>query len=315
MNPPNTKPSDEPRRHHYVPQCWLAGFTDSGEKDGRLYVTDLARRKQWQASPNTAGHIRDFYRLSDDQLDPVIVEKGFAEIEGGVAPILRSLDRERRGPGVEEFSVLLPFIALQWARVPSFRPMAFKVLNDVTRDKLATDLKSKETWRRALARAGMSEDDPGAAYESMMEYYRDGQFSLSVQTEWYIKQTFTSLDHILPTLRSRPWQTAISPSGGFIGSDNPVVLDGPKGKMRGFKNAEIIAYSLSKHVFLYSIIDQEGPDVVTRKYIAHLNRLLLVRAEQVFSNVPDFCWLDENNKYQTDWTLFSKEKILAASQS
>jgi hypothetical protein len=39
-------------------------------KNGQLVVTDLARRKQWQASPNTAGHIRDFYRLSDEQLDP-----------------------------------------------------------------------------------------------------------------------------------------------------------------------------------------------------------------------------------------------------
>src|ERR1035438_8058334 len=65
----------EPRRHHYVPQCWLAGFTDTGEKDGQLWVTDLVRRKQWQASPNNAGHIRDFYRLSDEQLDPVMAKR------------------------------------------------------------------------------------------------------------------------------------------------------------------------------------------------------------------------------------------------
>src|ERR1035438_3708913 len=112
----------EPRRHHYVPQCWLAGFTDTGEKDGQLWVTDLVRRKQWQASPNNAGHIRDFYRLSDEQLDPVMVEKAFANIEAEVAPILRILDREQRAPGVKEFGALLPFIALQWARVPAFRP-------------------------------------------------------------------------------------------------------------------------------------------------------------------------------------------------
>ena len=34
MSPPNQEA--EARRHHYVPQCWLAGFTETGENDGRL---------------------------------------------------------------------------------------------------------------------------------------------------------------------------------------------------------------------------------------------------------------------------------------
>ena len=140
----------EPRRHHYVPRCWLAGFTEAGEKDGKLWVTDLQRQRQWPSSPNNAGHIRDFYRLSDEQLDPVIVEKSFSQIEDVVAPILRSLDREQRAPDGEEFSTLLPFIALQWARVPSFRPMVFNVLDSVTREKLAVDLQSEESWKFSL---------------------------------------------------------------------------------------------------------------------------------------------------------------------
>jgi hypothetical protein len=51
------------------------------------------------------------------------------------------------------------------------------------------------------------------------------------------------------------------------------------------------------------------PLFVTRKFIAHTNTFsLLIPEEQVLSHVPDFCWLDEHQKYQTDWTLFSKEK-------
>ena len=46
-----------------------------------------------------------------------------------------------------------------------------------------------------------------------------------------------------------------SPGGGFIGSDNPVTLDGLKGKEIGFKNADIIAYPVSKHVVLYSTLN------------------------------------------------------------
>jgi hypothetical protein len=298
----------EPRRHHYVPRCWFAGFTNTGDNDGELWVTDLRRRHRWPTSPNNAGHIRDFYRLSDEQLDPVVVEKSFSEIEGLAAPILRSLDREQRAPSAQEFSTLLPFIALQWARVPAFRPLVFGVLDSVARERLAVDLKSEDRWKRALKTAGIAEDAPGAAYQSMLEYYREGQFSLRVQTEWYVQQTFKAAGHILPSLGERHWRVSFSPSGSFIGSDNPVVLDGPKGTMMGFKNAEIIAYPVSRHVMLSSTVQPAPPQLVNRKYIAHMNTLMLLRAEQVFSHAPDFCWMDENRKHQTDWTLFSKEK-------
>jgi hypothetical protein len=50
--PPTVHP--EPRAHHFAPQSWLAGFTDSGEKEGRLWVTDLKRRKQWISNPPNA---------------------------------------------------------------------------------------------------------------------------------------------------------------------------------------------------------------------------------------------------------------------
>jgi hypothetical protein len=287
----------------------LAGrFYGDWREGWQAMGTDLQRRKQWPSSPNNAGHIRDFYRLSDEQLDPAIVEKSFSQIENVVAPILRSLDRERRAPDIEEFPTLLPFIALQWARVPSFRPLVFNVLDSVARENLAVDLKSEESWKRALKKGGIGEDAPGSAYESMLEFYRDGQFSLQVQAEWYVQQIFNAAEHIIPSLGERHWRAVFSRSGSFIGSDNPVVLDGPKGAMMGFKNAEIITYPVSRHVLLYSTVQPVPPANVNRKYIAHMNTFVLLRAEQVFSHVTDFCWLDESKQFQTDWMLFSKEK-------
>jgi hypothetical protein len=55
---------------------------------------------------------------------------------------------------------------------------------------------------------------------------------------------------------------------------------------------------------------RDVPPLVNRKCIAAMNRMALLRAEQVFSAVPDFCWLDENDTYQTDWTRFAKDKFL-----
>ena len=96
-----------------MPKCWLGGFTESGTNDGRLWVTDLSRQKQWATTPENAGHIRDFYRLSEPTPDPVVVEKFFSELESRVAPILKSVDRERRPPNDDELDALLHFMAYQ----------------------------------------------------------------------------------------------------------------------------------------------------------------------------------------------------------
>src|SRR5450755_680284 len=109
--------------------------------------------------------------------------------------------------------------------------------------------------------------------------------------------------------RKRVWQVAFSPTGSFIACDNPVMLEGPKGEPLGFGNATSVVYAISRHVLLYGTPRRAQPLLVTRKYIAHTNTFsLLVAEEQVFSHLPDFCWLDEREKSQTDWTLFSKEK-------
>ena len=72
----------EARAHHFVPQCWLAGFTDSGQKDGMLFVSDLKRKKQWRCKPSEVGHRRDFNRVEDPALpDPLAIEKIFSRIE------------------------------------------------------------------------------------------------------------------------------------------------------------------------------------------------------------------------------------------
>ena len=108
-----------PRAHHFVPQCWLAGFTETGEKDGRLWVTDLKRHDQWQSTPAKAGYRRVFNRISISGVDPPYRQTFFSDVENETAPILKILDK--RQPTSEEQSTLLSFMALQSVRVPFFR--------------------------------------------------------------------------------------------------------------------------------------------------------------------------------------------------
>jgi hypothetical protein len=298
-----------PRAHHFVPQCWLAGFTETGEKDGRLWVTDLKRRNQWPSNPPNAGHSRDFYRLSAPQPDPVVVERLLSKIEDTIAPLLKVLDKEQRAPRQDELEGLLSFMAIQWVRVPAFRPTILRIADSIHRARISEALKGPESWAAMLKDVNVSVDDPAADYDRMREFERSGEYSLSAETEWYILKAFESAKTITPLLMKRNWDVSISRKGGFVGSDNPVVLDGPKGGMVGFKSADIVLYPVSRHVVLYGTKSKERQPFVNQLYIARLNTFMMITAqEQIFSSSSEFCWLDETDKYQTDWRLFRKER-------
>ena len=49
------------RRHHYIPQFYLAGSTSDGTKDGLLHATDLTIGKQWKCKPEGVAHSRDHF--------------------------------------------------------------------------------------------------------------------------------------------------------------------------------------------------------------------------------------------------------------
>jgi hypothetical protein len=49
------------------------------------------------------------------------------------------------------------------------------------------------------------------------------------------------------------------------------------------------------------------PAVTNYRIAQHNIFTMLTADEQVYSHEPDFYWLDETEKYQTDWTLFLKE--------
>jgi hypothetical protein len=305
----------EPRAHHFAPQFWLAGFTDIGEKDGRLWVTDLKRRKQWPTNPQNAAHRRDFYRVSDPAFgDPVGIEKLFSLIENAVAPILKSLGKGERPRHRHEWKTIFTYIAVQYIRVPAFRPTVLRMA-DVIYGRLFADLlKTPEAWSACLKKLNIPADAPGASYEEMLEFERGHHYALSAETEWFLKKGFSAIETIVPCLEARHWRASISRPGGFISSDNPVALDGPRGKEVGFKTADIVIFPVSRYVSLYGANVRLTPLPMTYRHVAAHNTFTMMTADkQVYSAVPDFYWLDENGKYQTDWRLFSKERLLQSN--
>lgn len=297
--------SSNARAHHYVPQCWLAGFTESGEKDGRLQQTDIKTGNQWPTNPRNAGHQRDFYRLSDPEKDPLLVETKLAGIEGTIAPILQRLDRERRLPDDDELGSLIVFMAIQWIRVPAFRPFLFNFTDTFMRDKLSDALSSQESWERTLQQAAIPAGAEGSEYHKMREFFQSGEFSLNIGNDWYLKEGFINAIGVMESLEKRHWGVVVSDAGDFVASDNPVVMDGPASERMGFENAGVVIYPISRHLVLYgtrtaiSIPHMEPIDVAR-----HNTFMMMTASSYVYSHRPDFPWLDAEGRIKTDAHLF-----------
>jgi len=304
-----TSKPNEPRKHHFLPQCWLAGFTPTGDKDERFFVTDILRRKQREDKPVNVGYKKDFYRASDGG-DPVRWERTFGEMETIIAPLLKHLFASPRDPNADELYALLVFAAVQFIRVPTFRPFIRRVAEANYRDALSRILKSAKYWRRIANRYGLSDK---LTYEEALDLQRGGVITgtsnLNFGNEFFVQRGFAGLSTILTQLETRHWQSLISPTGSFIGSDTPIVMDGPA--QIGFKTAEIIHIPVNRFLLLRGTTDPAIEEPLTRKTIAAINSFALLNTqEQVYSSCAEFAWTDEHFEVRYNWDGFSKDAIV-----
>ena len=91
------------RKHHFVPQSYLAGFTD----DGKLTVFDLESRKTFRTTPRKVATKRDFNRIDVHGLPPDAVEQALGDFEGRAISTIRRL-QEREGLSLPELFTFFP---------------------------------------------------------------------------------------------------------------------------------------------------------------------------------------------------------------
>jgi len=145
----------------------------------------------------------------------------------------------------------------------------------------------------------------------MKRFFESGEYNLTAETDWYLQRAFGGVGVIVDGLRQHCWGSAFTEHGRLIATDNPVVLDGERGRMTGFANAEFVFYPISRHVLLAGTLERGPPPPMNFNFFASMNTMMLLRVDaQAYSHIPDFVWLDENRRTQSDYRLFSRERIL-----
>jgi hypothetical protein len=224
----------DPKLHHYVPQFYLRRFADP---TGRLWVWDRDRDRIFSTRPGSIAAESDFYflgDLADKGLDPLAMERQFADLESDVSAVTGQwLDWIRHGkpgdvlpvPDVNRQAVSL-FLVLQFLRTADARSTLEKFL-------------------KSAGHAVVSDEDTRALHTDML---------------W-------ATDELISPLANRVEQSTwlfgrSATSTPFITSDNPVAWRTADNRMwlkAGIeKEGTYIVYPLAPDAVMYCYPD-DGP--------------------------------------------------------
>ena len=173
--------SSEPFRHHFVTARYIGLFATPRGREGRIYVQDHRRSKEWPSKPEKVAWAEDFYRIDGET--PLIVEKGLAEAEKPMVDAIEAIERALPSPPtLEQADGVASFVALQHVRGPEVRHEVERFIGDTLRLMLDMSTGTPERYATVVERL-KAEGKVGDAppYEKMREFALDPKtfFSLN----------------------------------------------------------------------------------------------------------------------------------------
>jgi hypothetical protein len=279
-----------PRRHHYLPQFYLQGFTKppNGKKQGLLRVVDFFSGNCFFSSPKDVANIRDYYTIEspDGEPDPIIETQVFGQIDGQAATIIREIVSRRALPMGGEWAALCRFVASLDTRIPRFRQMTYQIA------QVYDDL-------QLLAKGGLTKDDVQRIQQEGGKEAEVDQVEHIAMMLDQIRQISEVAMQMTPHLLFAPIDTP------FITSDSPIFKFDKDEKRRvaqlesvGWITKEVeVTVPLSKGCCL--VLDWTGrPRFMDgdRFMVANCNRLRAYASYQyLFAESPDFVFLGSNS--------------------
>lgn len=299
------------KHHHYIPQCYLRGFTRNKSKNSKITVIDFAQKKLFETVPRNVGGVRDFNRIEIDGQPPDALEAAFSKFEGDLARCLKNFESSLLFEG-EARNYILNLIALLAIRSPFRRENWREFIASVSEHIMDIELSSKERWESLIRR--MREDgkkvNEKITYEQVKEFHDRKEYDIEVSTERHIEMEVKGIDKILPLLSARKWLIikASDLTGPFITSDNPVALFWknpervPNQMMRqnpgyGLRDTKIL-FPLSQNLLLLGDFDgRDGVTECSREEVASINSELISNAvNQIYASRKKFNFINMEGK-------------------
>ena len=216
--------ANEPRRHHYVSQFYLKGFSDSDE---RIHVIDVNDRRHFKTGSSNIAVQTDFNRINIEGYDRNEIERFLSGIEGKTAKVLKDIAHNESLPqNVGDTAILSIFVGILAANNPQVREKLRNIDQDLISQRMLEMVTNRETYASRLAEWGV--EDP-IGYEAMKAFVECGNYTISLEESngYYLALVFQALDLVVfPMLDEMRWSLLIAEDNAsdFITSDSPVIL-------------------------------------------------------------------------------------------
>jgi hypothetical protein len=216
------------RKHHVVPQGYLAAFTDTGSRDGRLGVFDFETRRFFSAKPRNVGAKRDFNRVHVEGRDPDSLEKSLGHLEGAAISVIRKVCTEECVPPDDDFNWVLNLICLLIVRNPTTRRSLVRSRQQEARiigSMLASNKSLYEHHVREARQAG-DISGPDVPFERFRRFVGGAAYRVSVSTDESLQIEFGVFDAVLELLGHRCWSLLVAAPDApdFLSCDRPVIV-------------------------------------------------------------------------------------------
>ncbi len=122
-----------PRKHHYLPQFYLRGFSEDGRS---VFQMEKSTGRAYNCSVGDAAAIRDFHLLDNAETeDPHRLEKGLSDVEAKLSVALAEAIKSGI-TSYRHYETLVFFLSLMRCRVPAFKAFIDRFHQDVVRSTL-----------------------------------------------------------------------------------------------------------------------------------------------------------------------------------
>ncbi|PKH88266.1 DUF4238 domain-containing protein [Colwellia sp. Bg11-28] len=261
-------------KHHYIPKCYLKGFTNEGENSSQFWAVPTNNNSPFTTSPNDSCAERDYYSV--DHTNSLIIEDFYAEqIEPKIIKAIRHIESHACLPPKEEMRHLILLLATLYIRVPSHRKT------------LEIPLKrTKEIVASMSQEINVSNKDE-------FEYSKTDLVTSELRL----------IDTVQECLSNKYYQLHIIEDDelNVVTSDNPFILSHPKGGS-GFdfglntSNIEICVPITSKAILIATNEEmKEGSFVASKELIGLTNTKLILSTRRFFySKTEEILLVDDD---------------------
>jgi Protein of unknown function (DUF4238) len=281
-----------PRKHHYLPQFYLRGFSPDGTKITQI---EKATGRGYSANIKDTAAIRDFHEIDSDSVDDrFALERKLAEIEGTLASYLREFLRDGFG-NEQAYAETLGLLSMLRVRVPAMKTHIESFHREYIR-----------STGKVLQAAGKIPPPPAGLEEAL----NFDNLDISVTNWKCLEHMFQmsgdpKLMSILCGMRATLYRPPLG--CGFVTSDQPVALfhptinrSSPIGAGPAMPGVEITLPLTNSHLLMLD--HKNGPnsiEIASLPEVAEFNRrTIIMTTSYIFAkyNTSQIASLVEQNK-------------------